>query len=88
MDIVEKLRRQADSDEQAGTILAHEIGREAADEIERLRQDAKRYRYLRDECLYSNGYDTGLDMCRGIPCHAAPNKADIDAAIDASMSNA
>lgn len=48
MDIVEKLRRQADSDEQAGTILAHEIGREAAAEIERLRAEAKRYRWLRD----------------------------------------
>lgn len=37
MDIVEKLRRQADSDEKAGTLYAHEISREAAAEIERLR---------------------------------------------------
>lgn len=38
MDIVEKLRRQADSDEKAGTLYAHEIFREAAAEIERLRK--------------------------------------------------
>jgi len=38
MDIVEKLRRQADSDEKAGTLYAHEISREAAAEIERLRK--------------------------------------------------
>lgn len=38
MDIVEKLRRQADADDKAGTLYAHEIGREAATEIEHLRE--------------------------------------------------
>lgn len=38
MDIVEKLRRQADADEAAGTLYSHVIAREAADEIERLRR--------------------------------------------------
>lgn len=38
MDIVEKLLRQADADDKAGTLYAHEIGREAAAEIERLRK--------------------------------------------------
>ena len=37
MDIVEKLLRQADADDKAGTLYAHEIGREAAAEIKRLR---------------------------------------------------
>lgn len=42
MDIIEKLRRQADADEQAGTLYAHEIGREAATTIERLRTALER----------------------------------------------
>lgn len=37
MDIVEELRRQADADDRAGTLYAHEIDRRAASEIERLR---------------------------------------------------
>ena len=47
MDIVEKLRRQAASDEAAGTLYSHTVDAEAADEIERLRKDAARYRWLR-----------------------------------------
>lgn len=39
MNIVEALRQQADSDEKAGTLYAHELGRKAAAEIERLRRD-------------------------------------------------
>lgn len=37
MDIVEKLRRQADADDAAGTLYSHTVDREAADEIEQLR---------------------------------------------------
>lgn len=37
MNIVEELYRQADADERAGTLYAHEIGRKAADEIKALR---------------------------------------------------
>lgn len=37
MDIIDKLRKQADSDEAAGTLYAHIAGREAATEIEQLR---------------------------------------------------
>lgn len=39
MDIVEQLRTQANADERAGTLYAHEIGRKAADEIEALRNE-------------------------------------------------
>ena len=48
MDIVEKLRRQAASDEAAGTLYSHTVATEAADTIEKLRKDANRYRHLRD----------------------------------------
>lgn len=55
-DIVELLDRQADSDEKAGTLYSHVIARNAIQEIERLRdevqalrQDAERYRWLRDQ---------------------------------------
>lgn len=41
MDIVEKLRRQADADDQAGTLYSHVVGREAATEIEQLRTLAR-----------------------------------------------
>ena len=46
--------------------------------------DAMRYRWLRNNLYVEDGC---LETAVNIYCHSAPNKADIDAAIDAAMSN-
>lgn len=47
-----------------------------AEDIDALRRDAARYRWLRDVALYLNGGVTGAVIAYGL---------DIDAAIDAAM---
>jgi hypothetical protein len=61
-----------------------------ADKCERLeaelaeaKKDAERYRWLRSEFYVEDGI---LWITADIYCHSAPNKADIDIAIDAAMS--
>lgn len=53
-------------------------------EVEGLRRDAQRYRWLREKALIDdgNGY---LAFAINIDCHDDPNYADIDAAIDALL---
>lgn len=89
MDIVEKLRRQSASDEAAGTLYSHTIAADAADEIERLRQDARRYRWLREQpndtsapridVVYWTVADESANDGEGLRMEA------LDAAIDAAM---
>lgn len=50
-------------------------------EVERLRKDAERYRWLRENLYVEDGC---LEMAKNIYCPSALNKADIDAAIDAA----
>jgi regulator of replication initiation timing len=53
-----------------------------AKERDELRRDAERYLFLQKWLYVEVGC---LEIGTNIPCHRAPNKADIDAAIDAAM---
>ena len=74
-DIVERLRRLY---VQNGTNYVQE----AADEIERLRADAERYRYLRDKC--SGEVDDYGTVGIKFRCDFEHYR-DLDASIDAAM---
>jgi hypothetical protein len=81
MDIVEKLRKQAASDEAAGTLYSHTIATEAADMIEKLRHDARRYQWLRD-----HGSETWVRFQDQWQMSAAQCDAVIDREIDRQKS--
>lgn len=57
MDIVEKLRNQADADDKTGTLYAHVIGREAADEIERLRMSLSEALEVGSHLMSASAYE-------------------------------
>ena len=73
------------------TVFARSLARQAAARLSALRDmlemavtDQLRYRLLRE---YLDEQDGELILTESIPCHAAPNVADIDAAIDRAMTD-
>ena len=88
-DLVDRLRAHVPPEARHGTTCMEDDLLEAADEIERLRKDAERYRWLREQQWSSSPVCVVADPKRAVKIgHTCPSREYLDIEIDAAMQTA